>query len=212
MNKFMVSVLTFGFILGSVGNSFAVIGTQTFTVSATVPLPSGVSIAATSINSTSSVRTAVSGTALSFDPLTFNTTNQIWLPDHYYAIDIGPGGGPGATSAVVSYTEGTNPNSAIAAHGLGWKSTATFFKVSGSGASTVEASLSAHGPKKMLKDLVNENVTTAELTGGTLRMYVGIVTKDPTAVIPDPAASEVISNADRSGTYTGSLLITATVV
>ena len=105
----------------------------------------------------------------------------------------------------LSYTEGANPNNP--GHGLGWKSTATFTKVVGS----TETSLSSHGPKKMLKDLSGEHVLPSEVSGGFLRVYLGIVSKDPTAPIPDPAASEVFTNADHAGAYDGSLVITATV-
>ena len=179
--------------------------TQTYTVSATVPTASSVNMTSSSINASNGTRTTVNGTALSFDPLTFNSANQVWLPDHFFSTDLASVGGGGGTDVTVNYTEGANPNNP--SHGIGWKTTATFVKVSG----TTETPLSAHGPKKMLKDLNAEHITSTELAGGSLRIYTGIVTKDPTASIPDPSTSEVFTNADKPGAYDGSLVITATV-
>ena len=179
--------------------------TTTYTVSASVPQATSVNMGATRVNSADNSRSAVSGTALSFNPMTFNSANQIWLPDHYFAVDVAPGTGAGSTDVTLSYTEGANPNNP--GHGLGWKSTATFMKVAGS----TETALSGHGPKKMLKDLSGEHVLPSVVSGGFLRVDLGVVSKDPSAAIPDPSASEVFTNADHAGAYDGSLVITATV-
>ena len=205
MGKVLRLVLISGFLLGSTGALMA--DTRTFTVSATIPPPSGVSITAFSINGTTNVWTAVAGTALSFDPLTFNVPNQIYMPDHYFAVNAGPIAGAGSTDVTVSYTEGANPNTGAggSGHGLGWKSVATFARVNG----TTETNLVAHGPKKLLKDLSGEHITPAELGTGTFRMYLGIEL-NPTAT-GEPANAEVFSAADRVGSYTGSLVVTATV-
>jgi hypothetical protein len=158
------------------------------------------------VDATTKLFTAV-GTTLSFNPLTYNTKNSIWLPDHFFAIDVAPTGGGGSTDTTVSYAEPSSPNDATTGHGLGWKTTANFFKVSGTPAK--EDSLTAHG-KKMLKDLSGENIAPAEVAGGYLRIYVGVVTKDPAAVPLDPASSEPFTNVDVAGTYQGTLTITAT--
>lgn len=169
-----------------------------------MPLATSVNFTATNINAATGNRTAVSGNSLSFDPMSFNSTSQAWFPDHFFAVDVAPSG-PGNMNVTVNYTEGNNPNNP--AHGLGWKSTATFMKVTG----TTETALTAHGPKKMLKDLSGESITTAEISGGFLRTYLGVVTKDQSAAFPDPPTSELFTNADKSGAYDGSLVITATV-
>jgi hypothetical protein len=195
------------FLLSSVGIVFAASGSQTYTVSATVPAASSVSISAASVDSVSNTFTTVNGTSLSFDPLTFDSTNHIFVPNHYFAISAGPANGGGSTDVTVSYTEGANPNnvSGGSGHGLGWKTTGTFVKISG----TSETTLAAHG-KKLLKDITGgEHVTTTELGTGSFRLYVGIET-NPTAA-GEPAGAEVISAADKTGSYTGSLVISATV-
>ena len=187
--------------------SFA--STTTFAVSATVPVATGVSINVSSVNSTTNAFTAVSGTTLSFDPMTLNTTNNIYLPNHYYALDFGVLGGAGATDVTLTYNEGSNPNGTT--NGLGVKSTATFIKEVVGATSTTETALTAHGPKKRLIDLSGEHVAYTELTGGFLRIYLGIVTKDPQATYPDPANSQPFTNGDAPGVYTGSLVVTAVV-
>jgi hypothetical protein len=204
--KAIKSLFTAGVLIYS-SVAFAATGSQTFTVSATVPAASGVSITAASVNATTNAFTTVNGTSLSFDPLSFDSTNHIFVPDHYFAINVGPSNGAGSTDATISYTEGANPNNVTggSGHGLGWKSVATFVKQSG----TTETTLPSHGPKKLLKDLTGEHVTSAELGTGTLRIYLGIET-NPTAA-GEPAGAEVISAADRTGSYTGSLVVSATV-
>ncbi|MBF0485669.1 MAG: hypothetical protein HQL16_04040 [Candidatus Omnitrophica bacterium] len=205
MKKILAFILAGLFLLVQTQTAFAVSATKTFGVSATVPLATGITINASSVNSTTHAFTAVTGTALGFEPLAFNNTNSIWLPDHYFAIDVGTSGGAGVPTVIVTYVEGTNPNGT--GHGLGWKSTLTFVKVVG----TTETVLAAHG-KKMLKDLSGETVASTELTGAYLRMYLGVVAKDPAAIPLDPATSEPFTNADAAGSYTGSLTVSATVV
>lgn len=202
---FILTLSTFG-----ATKSFAV--DQTFIVSATIPTATSVGINAFSVNPDTNAFTPVAGTSLSFDPMTLNSVNQIYLPNHFFAIDVVGTGGAGSPSATITYSEGTNPNTP--AHGLGWKSTATFMKVTYVGplpTDTSEAPLTGHGPKKLLKDVTGESITNTETAGGWLRLYVGIVTKDPAATIPDPAAGEVFSNADKAGAYDGTLFISATV-
>ncbi len=201
--KKLTSLLIAGLLLlAQAGPAGAAV--QNFVVSATVPLATGVSITASRVTVPGNDFTTISGTALNFDPLTFNSQLGIFLPNHYFAIDVGVVGA-GAPDVTVTYNDNANPNSP--GHGLGWKSTATFVKIVGN----QETPLSGHGPKKMLKDLNGEHVTAAETAGAFLRMYVGIVTKDPSAAIPDPAASELFTAADKPGTYDGTLVISATV-
>jgi hypothetical protein len=178
-----------------------------FTVSATLTGATGVSITASSVNASTLKFTAVTGLALSFDPLTFNTTSSIWLPDHFFAIDVANTGGGGSVDTTVKYTEGTNQNSATTGHGMGYKTTATFIKVDATG----DNGLTAYGPKQKLIDLTGGlRILPADVAGGYLRIYLGIVSKDPAAKYLDPASSEPFTNADKSGPYNGQFLVTAT--
>jgi hypothetical protein len=183
----------------------------TFTVSATVPTATGVSITVASVNATTNVFTTMAAgtTALSFDPMTLNTTNNIYIPKVFYALNFGVANGAGTPDVSVTYTEGANPNGAT--NGLGFKSTATFAKeVTGATGATAETLLTAHGPKKRLIDLVGEHVTFTELTGGFLRIYLGVWTGS-TVAPADPLTGKPFSNADAPGSYTGSLVVTSVV-
>jgi hypothetical protein len=212
MKKFLSLVMIALFLVAQTGQVSALNVTKDFVLSATVPAASGITISASSIDAaTGKIWTPVTGLALSFGTLTYNAANGIFLPANYFAIDVGTSGGSGTPSVVFTYTEGTNPNSGTTLKSLGWKTTSTFFKVTGTGASQVETALTAHGPKKMLKDLASETITSAEISGGYLRAYIGIVTKDSTAPYPDPVASELFTNADKPGTFGGTLRVSATV-
>src|SRR5476651_692254 len=81
--------------------------TTTFTVSATVPAASGVSITVASVNaSTNAFTTLPAGTtALSFDPMTFNTTTLVYLPSVYYALNFAVAGGAGEPDVTFTYNE-----------------------------------------------------------------------------------------------------------
>lgn len=178
-----------------------------FLVSATIPSASGISIVATQVDSTSN-EFGPEVSALDFDPMVFNSELGIWLPNHYFAIDVGVTGGAGSTNVTVTYTEGSKPNGQDKA--LGFKSTATFVKVTGPDDDQEETDLVSHGPKKLLKDLIGgEQFTGAELSGGFLRTYVGIFPGDDQGILDD--GGEPFTNDDVPGDYNGTLTITATI-
>ena len=178
-----------------------------FLVSATIPSASGVSIVATKVDSASNVF-GPTVSALNFDPMIFNATLGIFLPDHFFAIDVGITGGAGSTDVTVTYAEGSKPNGQT--NGLGFKSTATFVKITGPENNQVETPLASHGPKKLLKNLAGgEQFTGAELFGGFLRVFVGIFPGDDQTILNQ--GGEPFTNADIPGNYDGTLTITATV-
>ena len=182
--------------------------TRSFTLTASVPSATGVSINAASIAAATSTWTALASnaTTMSFDTMTFNSTYGYWAPDHYFAVDVGTTGGSGNLTTVVTYTEGTNQNAATGGHGLGYKGIATFMKVTGSGTSTTEASIAAHGKKRLI-DLTGETVTPAQVSGGWLRVYLGIAT----GAAGEPTGAELFTNLDHSGAYTGTITFTSTI-
>src|SRR3569623_926644 len=102
INNLIKGALTAGILVASASIAMTVTDSKTFTVSATVPAASGVNIIASSVNSTTNAFTTVNGTSLSFDPLTFDTTNSIFVPNHYFAIDVGPAGGGGSTDVTIN--------------------------------------------------------------------------------------------------------------
>ena len=179
-----------------------------FIVSASIPSASGVSIVATEVNSSTN-QFGATVTDLDFDPMVFNSELGIWLPDHYFAIDVGATGGAGSVNVTITYSEGAKPIGQT--NGLGFKSTATFVKITGPEDDQLETELISHGPKKLLKDLAGgEQFTGAELLGGFLRAYVGIFPGDDADILGDGGAP--FTNADVPGDYDGTLTVTATVV
>lgn len=203
-NSLLIALLSV-FVLSA--PAFALVTSKTFSIQANIPAATGSNIDAFSVQGTPPVFTAVPGTVLSFNTGTsmpYNSTLGIYIPTHFYAINVSGTGGAGAPDVTVSYTGDTKPVGQT--NGLGVKATATFMKVVG----TTETALTTHGPKKRLID-VSESIAKAELGGGALRIYLGVVTKDPAAAIQDPANSEPFTNADQPGAYSGTLLVSATV-
>lgn len=201
MKKLLFVLTALSVMMLSYGPKNVAAETTNFLVSASIPAATGVTIAAARVNSATNAFTPVTGTNLNFDPMTFNAENGIYLPDHFFAIDVGGVGGAGAPNVNVSYTEGLNPNGA--GNGLGWHAAATFVRVE----TASEVPLTAHGPKKLLKDLTGESITPAEQSGGFLRIYAGLVTGDATT----PAGGVPFTNSDQPGVYNGTLVVTATV-
>ena len=120
MKKWLCGVMIAILIFAVKGVNVVNAETVSFLVSASVPLATGVTITASQVDSATNAFTTVAGTTLSFDPMTYDTTNNIYLPNHYFAIDVGAVGGAGAPDVTVTYVEGANPNGAT--NGLGWHS------------------------------------------------------------------------------------------
>lgn len=203
-----LSLVVFILLLIS-GKAFAQSTSKSFIVSATVPKATSVGININRVDAGSSQWTPVTSMSLSFDPLTLNPQFGTYLPNHYFVGDIAPIGGAADMSTTFDYLPGSTP--AGQAKSLGDKTTITFMKASGSGTDTQETALTSHGPKKTLKNVSGETITGSETQSGWLRFYLGMVTKDPKAVFPDPEDSEPMTIADMPGVYTETLRITTTI-
>jgi len=180
-----------------------------FLVSANIPAANGVSIVASKVDSASNQFFAGTVDALNFDPMIFNSELGIWLPNHYFAIDVGVTNGAGTVDVTVDYDEGTPP--AGQTKGLGWKSTATFVKITGPDDNQVETELANNGPKQLLINLAGgEDVDPDDVAGGFLRIYVGIFPGDDQTILNQ--GGEPFTNADVPGLYDGTLTISATAV
>ncbi|MBF0532930.1 MAG: hypothetical protein HQL23_07540 [Candidatus Omnitrophica bacterium] len=179
-----------------------------FPTNATIPAATGVNVVATQVNASNNQFGQVV-TSLNFDTagsLTFVPTTGNWLSQQFFAIDIGVAGGGANVGVVTKYTEGTLPSGQT--HGLGYKATADFRKVTTAGVTQSETALAAG--KKVLKD-VAAGITTqpAELSGGFFRLYLAIFDGADASI--KAAGGETFTNADRPGTYTGTLTVTATL-
>jgi hypothetical protein len=153
--------------------------------------------------------------ALEFGALNFKSGTDgngkqwtLFLPDYYFAIDVSAKKGslPVNGSIQVTYVEGSNPNSP--GHGLGYKATITYcntYFASKGDLKNKKTTDSVLG-KVLIKD--GFALPVSAIKGGWLRLYVGIATLDPNAALPDPSGAEVFSPADKSGDYSGGIVVT----
>ncbi|MCK5601481.1 hypothetical protein KAR91_06425 [Candidatus Pacearchaeota archaeon] len=184
-----------------------------FFITVNVPQATGVNIVAVEVLSDGDVFGETPVTSFDFNPLDL-TTDGVWLPDHYYAIDVGVSGGAGSTDITVQYTEGSSPSEQPSDNTLGYKTTASFFSVTGGPAPADQdqtpLSTSA-GAEALLIDLIGGvSITPTMLDGGFFRAYVGIYAGDDATTFPE---GKPFTNSDVPSppAYTGTLTITATV-
>lgn len=209
---FLTMAMLLGFALMSTPLSMA--DTVNFDLTVFIPTATGVNIVAVEVDSATNEFGTTPVTAFNFNPMEFITEGDanVWLPDHYYAIDVGVTGGTGSTNITVSYTEGSSPTGQPTNSTLGYKTTASFFTVTGGPAPedqiTTPITTSA-GSKVLLIDLVGGvSITPTLLDGGFFRGLVGVYPGDDSATLP---AGKPFIGTDVPGTYTGTLTITATV-
>lgn len=143
--------------------------------------------------------------------MTYSAANGIWTGSRFFAIDLAPvtAAGvpaPGTYGTIdFSYSANVVPSGQAAAEGLNKRATLTAVKVVG----TTETELRKGAIGNTFASLSNTDVA-----GGFLRVYVGLatgqtITGTSTPLIP---GSVPFTNADKPGTYTGTLTITATLV
>lgn len=205
--KWIMLVAIFAFVLLPTQHAGAV----TFDVSADVKAATGVTISATE-------NTIVGGnevfgptvTAFDFNTasgfLTLDAANGILISDHFFAIDVAATGGAGGPDVDVSYGSEVSP--AGQAKGIGWKTTATFNKVTGPEGSQTDVTMGAYGTKLLAQLTTLLNIPKADLLGGFLRIRVGIY--DGANAGLNAAGGEPFTNADAPGPYSGILTVTAT--
>lgn len=198
----MVAIMI-GVVVIATSSCFAAVNaSKTFTLSATIPGATGISINAYSVTGSNNP-VLMSGLDLSFDPLTYDPANYIYYPDHFFYIDVQATGGPGTPTTTLTFSQGSNPNAANGGNGLGWKGALTYTKVDTVGAVT---SLPTH-PKELFKDVNGDVVLPAELGTGTFfRAYLGLNIDSSM-----PTGGEMFTMSDAPGLYDGTLLVSATI-
>lgn len=137
---------------------------------------------------------------MDFGKLQYLSKWGISLPKYYFAIDVGLTGGFDPTKTIsIECTKNEGPPGAEG--GLGDRATITYVKTKKQRRKTKDYILD----KKLLKE--DKSIQLWEVLGGWLRMYVGVVTKDPEAVPPDPPQSKLFTPADPAGAYTAGIKI-----
>jgi len=157
-------------------------------------------------------------TSLSFDPLTLLTGTSsagvpfsVFLPDHFFSIDMAYTYGGGATISQISFAfTGTEPAGQPVGSGLGVKATATFVRKRIVGGVEATETAADRISKVLLGNVDTASVLLSDLSQGWLRVYVGLVTKDPALPAGDvelTSAAQVFSPGDVPGAYSGTLTI-----
>jgi len=198
------------FLSGTVAMAATFPSGTSFTVQASVPRSSGIGITVNSVDAaTSKIFTPVATTTLDFGTLSFVSGPNIYLPDHFFVLDIAPlAGGAGLPDTTFTYTEGSKPVGQV--NGLGTKSSITYAKEVFTTSSTppAETILTSEGPQVM-KNVSAKHIPSTDVPGGWLRAYVGVCSGNPAT---DPTGCAPFTNADQAGAYSGQLVVTSTVV
>ena len=193
---------------------------QGYSLSTYLPGASNISLTAWRVTTVNGTVTAFvnqgTTTALDFgtlSPIPNNGSNITYAPQYSYSIDVAASGGGGSTNVSVSYSDGTNPNSGTSRGALGAKAYASFYKITNvTNANPTGTQTALSAGKKMLNTLSNFQVQSSELIAapsGFFRLSLGVATGDVTQ--GEPAGAEYFTQADKTGTYTGTVTITATV-
>lgn len=135
-------------------------------------------------------------------------TFSAFLPAYYYAMDVGFtfGGGAEINGISVTYVNG-------APLGLGDRGTVTFVRkaLSSDGTELPETQSNTLGIKKLFSQLPQQ-ISLTQLSGGWLRLYVGLVTKDPNLPAGDVELTDqakIFAPGDAGGAYSGTLTVSS---
>ena len=215
----VLSALLLGLTTAVAPAMAATTSTGTFDISATIPSASQVVFVVSEVqaNPITFFPKGQGSQPLNFT-MQYDSTNGIWLPQRFFAIDLSPRDSSNQPapanyqSIQFQYNPGLNPNAPNP--GLETKGTVTAVRVEGPTGSQTETKLfgSTLGG---VNSNANNPLDNNDAIGGFIRVYVGIATGNQTATPgnpADPAGAEPFTNGDAPGTYTGTLIITATLV
>ncbi len=174
----------------------ATTATKTFNLQATVPTANGINIEAYKQVGTNEP-TKVTGLDLDFETLTLDPEDSVFRAGHFFFVQVTPQGA-GDITTTVSYTEAASNRPVGATRGLGSASIATFVKAKSDKTET------QIGTKTALTGL-NKQINPASVTGGWLKVYIGLANGDETITGVTP-----FTTADKTGDYTGTITFSAT--
>lgn len=217
LKKILFVVLAVAFV----GSVAAPAWAQSISMSATITGPTGIDPTILQVvpdpNDPEAWLSSTEVTTMNFGQLTLRTfpnpnpppdTFSIFLPAHYYAIDVGFtfGGGAEINGIRVAYTDGSPT-------GLGFKGNIALVRKTLVGGVEKPEELA----DRIRKDLMiryqtsPSNINLISLAGGWLRVYAGINTKDPALGSGDIENSDpeaqVFAPGDVGGAYTGTLVL-----
>ena len=198
MNMLKIILLNVIFVIGgclSIGAN-----TETFLISASIPAATGGSFAVSSVVGSSF--TLHNSNSLTFGTLTYDSVNDIFGGSNYYAIDIGAVGGAGFPNITVSYLNTGSPQNATTT--LGNHGIFSYSKITQNNGSEVETLIDGLS----LNQADGLNISPSQFSNGHLRVNIGIATGSSSS---DEGDATPFRASLKSGNYTGTLTITATV-
>ncbi len=168
---------------------------QSINVNASIPtMTGGLSVTVSRVNGLgSAIFTPAS--SIDFGSLTWDTVNHIFLPENYYAVDIGVTDNSGTAWTI------THTRTSLAGNGNNLDN-----KVNVSFNKQTSATVSSELQKVSYGNSQSISYTKAQLAGGWLRIYYGVGTGDPTK--PDATGVTPIGLDTPAGTYNGTVTIT----
>ncbi len=190
MRKFVLSVL----LAGLMGAGWALADSKTIIIKAHIPSSQGLSVNVSRISTSTGQWSSAS--QIDFGDLSYNSNLGIFLPDCYYAVDVGVLSN--ATNWTIQYTADSidGPNSSK----LDDHVVVSFVKQTNNQGEQLE--------KTVYSKAKSRSFSKGDLAGGWLRIYYGIATGDPST---DPAGAKPITTNVPSGYYQGQITISLTV-
>ena len=145
---------------------------------------------------------SASESSIAFGTLTYDSTNHIFLPDSYFAVDVGINSN--AADWTVTHTISSMVNSSVPTANLDHNVIASFVKTENTTTGTNDT------PLKKVSFAASNGVSygKSDLSGGWLRIYYGIATGDPSA--NEPSDVSPVTTDTPAGNYVGSVTITLT--
>lgn len=208
MRKDVLTIMLVALIALTMVGAASAADTQNFAVSANVPAASGITFQVTEILA-NGTWTSNHPASLSFGTLQFDTTNNIFRPTKYFAIDLGvtTGGAGQPDNIQFVYTDGANDPNSVAGNGRGALGQKATLKVVKATAANVDYAVSS---LVLLNNVTSiGSLDQSSFLGGWPRAYIGLY--DGSDATLNAAGWEVFTPADAPGDYLGVLEITATV-
>ena len=187
-----------GLIVSLVFTSAAMAGTYTrdVIIKAIVPETQGLNVVVSRVHKEGDDEVWEHVSEICFDDLSYNTEYHIFLPQHWYVIDVGVNSN--ASNWTISYTA----TSIVGPNG---------YKLDNHINVVVLKQTEKNGYTLLKKctygEMLSASFDRSQLLGGWLRIYYGISTGDEEI---DPPNAEPITVDVPAGTYTGTITITLT--
>jgi len=196
MKKSLILVMSAVMVVFCAAGAWAA-SSQSINVNASIPtMTGGLSVTVSRVNGLgSAIFTPAS--SIDFGSLTWDTVNHIFLPENYYAVDIGVTDNSGTAWTI------THTRTSLAGNGNNLDN-----KVNVSFNKQTSATVSSELQKVSYGNSQSISYTKAQLAGGWLRIYYGVGTGDPTK--PDATGVTPIGLDTPAGTYNGAVTITLT--